>query len=233
MSHHHHNHEDGHLHIQQIPTLPSQSLYKKIELSGVSGLNFVNSNDELAKLFKSSETKYEVRPIFESDLDNQLVLKIPFSGNVKLYSIIIRSNGNADSCPKNVKLYKNNNQLDFNTISSVKPDHKFEHPLVGYQEDADYASSQNEQSLTVEDDSTFVEHHLPRTTFTNVNSLTIFFENNWSNDEDELLKIYSIEFRGEFTELNRAPVITLYESAANPADHKTELKELNANTRQL
>lgn len=40
------------------------------------------------------------------------------------------------------------------------------------------------------------------------------------NYGDDVTRILYIGLRGEFKELNRAPVVTLYESAANPADHK-------------
>ncbi|ODV95528.1 hypothetical protein PACTADRAFT_3226 [Pachysolen tannophilus NRRL Y-2460] len=234
--HHGHNHHD-HSHIPQIPTLPSQSLYTKIDLSRVSGLNLANRNDSLSGLFKNSETKYQIRPVFQTDLDNQLILNIPFTDNIKLYSIILRTNGNADHCPKNIKFFKNNDSIDFNNVNDIHSNHHCEHPLVGYFENVEYEASNDlvngRTQLEIREDSTFVEHHLPRHVFNNVNFLTIYFQNNWSNDDEEYLQLYSIEFRGEWSPLSKSHIITNYESAANPADHKNLLKQENKNYSEL
>ncbi|KAI5951792.1 hypothetical protein KGF54_004867 [Candida jiufengensis] len=65
---------------------------------------------------------------------------------------------------------------------------------------------------------TFVEHFLQRHKFTGVQQLTIYIQDIY-NDEDQC-QLHSIELRGEFIELNKDPIITIYESAAYPADHK-------------
>lgn len=50
-------------------------------------------------------------------------------------------------------------------------------------------------------------------------SITLFFEDNWSNGEEEETRISYIGFKGEFMRLNREPISFLYEAAANPQDH--------------
>jgi hypothetical protein len=56
-----------------------------------------------------------------------------------------------------------------------------------------------------------------------VRNLTLFFPENGSGDEDSVTTIRYIGLKGEWEEVKRDPIITIYELAANPADHpKTE-----------
>lgn len=50
-------------------------------------------------------------------------------------------------------------------------------------------------------------------------SITLFFEDNWSDGEKEVTKVGYIGLKGQFMALNREPVSFLYEAAANPGDH--------------
>jgi hypothetical protein len=50
-------------------------------------------------------------------------------------------------------------------------------------------------------------------------SITLFFEDNWSDGEEEETRIGYVGFKGQFMPLNREPVSFLYEAAANPKDH--------------
>jgi hypothetical protein len=52
--------------------------------------------------------------------------------------------------------------------------------------------------------------------FGSVRNLTIYFPNNFGNPTTQL---YYVGLRGEFTEISKDPVITLYEAAPNPTDH--------------
>ena len=52
-------------------------------------------------------------------------------------------------------------------------------------------------------------------------SITLFFEDNWSDGEEDVTRIGYLGFKGQFTPLNREPVSFLYEAAANPRDHAT------------
>ncbi|ODV85123.1 hypothetical protein CANARDRAFT_28424 [[Candida] arabinofermentans NRRL YB-2248] len=223
-SHDPHAHQHG---APPIPTNESQSLNSKISTAELSALNIENPLSELPKLFKSSSDKYKLTPCFKSDCDNQLIIRIPFEGSVKLYSITLRTSKIGNNCPKSVKLFKNESSIDFDNVNSKKPTFALEQPQVGIDDS---------EPLTInelKDDSTFVEHFLPRHQFGGITSLTIFFENNHTEDEDEILKLYSIDLRGEYKALNKDPVVVLYESAANPADHKNLLAAENGNLQNL
>lgn len=218
--HHHgghggHDHDDDHSHVAPIPTNESQSLRQYIDVYKLTGLNIAQPNDKLQKVFKEQESKFQVSDYIESDADAQFILNIPFTGNVKIYSIILRTGGEASNCPKTIKIFKNKTNLDFDNVNDSKPTFKIEHPQVGHL---------GEDEAEDTDESSFVEHYLPRNLFQSTTQLSLFIENNWEDDEDELTKIYYIEIRGAFTSpLSKDPIITLYESAANPADHKNLL----------
>ncbi|KAH3668348.1 hypothetical protein OGAPHI_002102 [Ogataea philodendri] len=219
----HHQHSHG---VAPIPTNESQSLNSDVLTTQVSALNIENSPQDLAKLFKTQTTKYQLIPEIRSDADNQFILHIPFQGSVKLYSIILRTARHPNHCPRTIKLYKNQPSLDFDSVGTTKATHEIEHPQIGVEFDDDLP-----EEFVAED--TFVEHYLPRRLLTGVTSLSIFFQNNWADDDDEVLKLYSVELRGEFTPLTKDPVVTLYESAANPADHKNMLSQETKNYQNL
>lgn len=213
--HDHGGHDDhsshGHSHVAPIPTNESQSLLSKIDTIHLSALNLANPQSDLSKLFRPVDEKFKLKPAIRTDADSQLILHIPFINSlVKLYSVILRTNGD-QYCPKTIKLFKNDTHIDFDNVDSKKAAFQLNHPHHGVM----YNDEELPEELINSDE--FVEHFLPRHTFTGVQHLTIFIEDAWG-DEDESVLHY-IELRGEFSELNRDPVIALYESAANPADH--------------
>lgn len=207
---HSHDHDDD-SHVPPIPTYTSQSLLSRIATTNLTGFNLANPQPDLAKLFKSNDNKYSVKPVIKSDCDEQLIINIPFNNSsIKLYSIILRTNGDI-YCPKNIKLYKNDTTIDFDNIQDKKPTYELVQPHSGvmYNEEDELP-----EFIEVDD---FIEHHLPRHKFTGVHQLTIFIDTIYGNEDQ--CRLHSIELRGEYIELNKDPVISLYESAANPADH--------------
>lgn len=211
----HHDHQHA---PPPIPTNPSHNLYHRIDTTQLTALNLANPKDELAQLFRAPDDKYKLKPVIKSDADAQLIINIPFTNSlVKLYLLIVRSNGQ-DHCPRHIKLYKNDKLIDFD--SSKKPEYVVEQPRLGvmYDDEDDMPASDNLD--------TFVEHFLPRHKFTGLQQLTLYIEDLWDEDTDESWLHY-IELRGEATDLTADPVITIYEAAANPADHKKVELEVN------
>lgn len=216
-----HEHHHGHLHTAPIPTNASQSLYAKIDLSKVTALNLANPPDELQKLFRTQDDRYKLKPVIRSDCDEQLILHIPFiNALVKLFSVILRSNGDK-YCPKTIKFWKNDTTVDFDNAAAKEPTLTVQHPLVGVNYNDDEVPDE------YENDAEFVEHYLPRHVFTGVQHLTVFIEDTHGDEEETHL--HYLELRGEFTELTKDPVVTLYELAANPADHKNLTVSESAN----
>ncbi|KAM0111423.1 hypothetical protein ACP6JB_002985 [Aspergillus fumigatus] len=138
-------------------------------------------------------------PELESDADEQLLMYIPFTGQVKLHSLLIYTAPTL-SAPKRLKLFKNRNDLDFATASDLTPTQTIEipQPVPG---------------------SDVFELPLSRAHWNATTSITLFFEDNWSSGEEDVTKVGYIGFKGQFMALNREPVSFLYEAAANPSDH--------------
>jgi hypothetical protein len=63
-----------------------------------------------------------------------------------------------------------------------------------------------------------------RALFGKVQSLTLFIEDNYG---DDVSRISYLGFKGDWMQLGRAPTNILYESAANPSDHKVKGTESN------
>lgn len=210
--HHNHNHDHDHSHVPPVPTSAAQLLNLKINLDHVVALNVQNPRHEWPKVFKTGNSRYEVKPVLKSDADEQLILHIPFlNGSVKLHSVILRTN--ALHCPKTIQMWKNSPQIDFDTVEDFKPHFSATQPHVGVGYD-----DEDEMPLVVETDADFVEHFVPRHVFSGVQHLTLFVKDAYDDDDES--HVHLVELRGEFTELSKDPVITVYEAAANPADHK-------------
>ncbi|GAA6063140.1 hypothetical protein JCM10212_001188 [Sporobolomyces blumeae] len=128
----------------------------------------------------------------ESDADEQLILRIPFTGSVKLRSILIKA-GPGGFTPDKMQVFANR-QLDFDEATSTEVT----------------------QSFDVAATNQVAEYVVRPAKFPSVTSLTLFFP---SNHGEDTTRISFVGFRGEYTPLKRDPIITVYEAQANPADH--------------
>jgi hypothetical protein len=126
-----------------------------------------------------------------------IVMTIPFTGQVRLHSIILRTSPSPSS-PKTLKVFANEDSLDFDTAAEKEPT----------------------QVLEISQTSEVQEIGVKRSKFGTTRSLTLFFEDNWSGGEEEETRISYLAFKGDFMKLNKEAVSVLYESAANPSDHK-------------
>jgi len=124
-----------------------------------------------------------------------------FTGQVKLHSILIRSS-NSSSAPKTLKIFINRDDLDFSTASDLTPTQEFE-----------LSQTSEIQDIGVK-----------RALFGKVQSLTLFFEDNYGED---ITAISYLGFKGDWMQLGRAPTNILYEAAANPADHAVKGTSMN------
>lgn len=122
-----------------------------------------------------------------------------FTGQVKVHSLLIYT-APSPSAPKTLKLFKNRDDLDFGTASDLKPTQTVEIP----------------QPVPGAD---VFELPLNRAHWNATTSITLFFEDNWSDGEEDVTKVGYIGFKGQFMALNREPISFLYEAAANPGDH--------------
>ena len=65
---------------------------------------------------------------------------------------------------------------------------------------------------------------MKRALFGKVQSLTLFVEDNYG---DEVSRVSYLGFKGDWMQLGRAPTNIIYESAANPNDHKVKGASVN------
>ncbi|KAI4285319.1 MAG: hypothetical protein L6R38_000743 [Xanthoria sp. 2 TBL-2021] len=190
---HHHSHGDSdHGHDDVEPALQTL-IWKQIDFESIRTLNESESDQGAKIVEKTWPQRLNPEPMLESDADEQLLMFVPFTGVLKLHSVLIRSSEDS-SAPKTLKLYLNRDDLDFSTASELQPT----------------------QNLELSQTSEIQDLPVKRTSFGNTYSLTLFFEDNFG---DDVTRIYWIGFKGEFMNLNREPVEVLYEKAANPKDH--------------
>lgn len=134
-----------------------------------------------------------------SDADEQLLVYVPFTGDVKLKSIrLLYEEG--ENRPTVMKAFKNREDIDFEAAEELK--------------------CVQEWDLVPCPDGDGLEYQTQITKFQGVRNLTLFFSENAGG---ETTKINYIALKGECKNVVRRTVITLAEFAANPADHKTEV----------
>lgn len=133
-------------------------------------------------------------------LCRQLIFFIPFTGNVKLKSIIVITD-NDESRPTVMKAYKNRDDVDFELAETLTP---------------------TQEWGLVEAGGDGLKYETRASQFQGLHSLTLFFPENAGGDTS---KITYIGLVGTCDLVVRRTVIKLAEFAANPADHKTEADE--------
>ncbi|KAI1130364.1 translation protein [Nemania abortiva] len=206
--HGHHNHE--HDHTDDITPALQHSLYQHIDFSQIVTLNEARRDSGKAIVQKTWAERQNRDPELESSIDEQLLMDVPFTGQVKLHSILIRAPQDS-SAPRTLRVFINQKDIDFNSIPS-KPTQEFE-----------LSQTSEIQELPVK-----------RAKFNNVQRLTLFIVDNFATnardsdvesseethyDDAEITRLNYIGFKGEWMQLGRAPTHILYEAAPNPNDH--------------
>ena len=196
---HDHSHDHGeHDHSDDITPALQNILYSQIDFSALRTLNEDSSNSGRAICQKTWAQRLEPEPELVSSADEQLLMLVPFAGQVRLHSILIRTS-DSDASPKTLKVFANfGEDMDFEPASEKQPIQTFE-----------IARTNEVQEIPVK-----------RVHFNSTRSLALFFEDNWSQGEEDETRITYLAFKGDFMKLNKEPVSVMYEAAANPADHK-------------
>ncbi|KAI1447564.1 PITH domain-containing protein [Annulohypoxylon stygium] len=200
--HDHHDHENDH--TDDITPALQYSLYQYINFDGISTLNEAHQDSGKAIVKKTWTERLETEPELESDADEQLLMTVPFTGQVKLHSILLRTSP-SDSAPRTFKLFINRDCLDFETAEELQPT----------------------QIIELSQTSDIQELPVKRALFSKVRHLSLFFEDNFGDDDEDTTRVSYIGFKGEWMQLGRAPSQILYEAAPNPNDHS--LKGTNVN----
>ncbi|RXW17834.1 hypothetical protein EST38_g8016 [Candolleomyces aberdarensis] len=189
-----HNHCDhhegcGHDHLGH-DLGPEDNLFSQIDRANVVALNGVQDG---ANVIKPWSERLDQTKFLESDADDQIILRIPFTGSIRLRSLLIKA-GPGDQTPSKIVLYANQPNLDFDEVNERTPSQEFELP----------------QSNEVG------EYPLKAVKFSNLSSVTLFIP---AAQGAEASKIYYVGFLGTWSKRNENPVITVYETQANLADH--------------
>ncbi|KAH8678085.1 DUF1000 domain protein [Xylariales sp. PMI_506] len=201
--HHHHDHE--HDHSDDITPALQHSLYQHIDFDGVNTMNEATAGSGCAIVKKTWAERLEMEPELESDADEQIIMNVPFTGQVKLHSILLRTSP-SDSAPRTLKVFINRADLDFDTAAELDPTQELE-----------LSQTSDVQELPVK-----------RRLFGNVQRLTLFFEDNFGDGDEDVTRLSYLGFKGEWTQRGRAPSQILYEAAANPSDHAVKGTNVNA-----
>ncbi|KAL2170525.1 hypothetical protein VTG60DRAFT_4811 [Thermothelomyces hinnuleus] len=216
MSHHchdEHSHSHGgdgghdhgeHDHSDDITPALQFSLYQHIDFDGITALNEAEYGSAKAIVKKTWAERLSAEPELASDVDEQLLVNVPFTGQVKLHSILIRTS-DSDSAPKTLKVIINRDDVDFGVAEETSGTQEFELSRTG-----------EVQELPVR-----------RARFNAVRRLTLFFPDNFGDGEEDVTRISYLGFKGEWMQLGRAPANILYEAAANPGDHKIKGTSVN------
>jgi len=175
------------------------SLFQRIDFNNLTCLNEAEE-DSAKKIFKPYERRLEKDDFVESDADEELLINIPFTGDVKLKGLIIIG-GEEETHPSSVRLFKNRPNMTFDD-AGAPPDQEF--------------------SLVRDSDGT-VEYKTKIVKFSSVHHLTLHFPANFG---DDVTKIYYIGLCGEWTKSDRVGVVhAVYEARAMMEDHKQDVKD--------
>jgi len=185
---------DGHSHDasdKPVESTPS-SLHGQIDFPNVVALNSTNATPGRVVFKQHSEREDELVYV-ESDADDQIIFRVPFTASVKLKSIMIKT-GPGEHTAERVLLFPNDDNLDFSDVQDKKPAQELECPQVREA----------------------VEYPVKAAKFSSCRSISIFFPSAVAGDTT---RIYYIGFYGEWQPLQDKPVIAVYESKPQLADH--------------
>ncbi|CAG0886468.1 unnamed protein product [Darwinula stevensoni] len=186
---------DGESHTKNIDLGFKYSLYMRIDKENVECLN-ESVEGAGKKIFKAWEERKDNSKYVESDVDEELLFNIPFTGNVKLKGFIVRG-GMENTHPSIVRLFKDKPNMTFDD-TSAKADQEIE---------------------LVQDNEGTVEYPTKVVHFSSIHHLSLHFPKNFGASKSV---IYYIGLSGEWTPAHRHGVtICTYEAVPSISDHKT------------
>ncbi|PPQ72599.1 hypothetical protein CVT24_005121 [Panaeolus cyanescens] len=177
----------------QLAGTDLSNLFGVIDRDNVHGLNLTVPEDakEIIKPWNEREddTKY-----LESGVDDQLILHVPFTQNVRVKSIILKV-GRGEVAPRQLKIFANRPTIvDFSEAETLKP---------------------NLNISLLEGETTVVEYPMRVAAFASVHSLSLFFGDSVGG---ELSRLYYVGFKGDMRFVKREANSLLEVPAPNAAD---------------
>ncbi|KAK5009526.1 PITH domain-containing protein [Cryomyces antarcticus] len=193
--HDHHHGGDGHDHSNDITPADQTRLYEQVDFDKIITLNEEEPQSGKAITKKTWAERLDSEPELASDADEQLLMHIPFTGQVQLHSISIRTSPSS-SAPRTLHVYVNPKEtFSWDDVSDSTPTQRF-----------DLSQTSEVQELLVN-----------RPKYSTTRNLALFYKDNFG---DDVTRLSYVGFKGKHMSLNREAISFLYEAAANPADHK-------------
>eukprot|EP00923_Selenidium_pygospionis_P000457 GHVN01000806.1.p4 GENE.GHVN01000806.1~~GHVN01000806.1.p4 ORF type:complete len:205 (-),score=36.50 GHVN01000806.1:371-985(-) len=174
----------------------SEFLLPYIEKEAIRGMNeqIQGSAKTIFKVYEDRLTDHHCSSVED---DTELIIHIPFSSPCKISSMHLIG-GEGGRCPKDVKLFSNTPDLDFEGAQSSKPVQSVE---------------------LLEDYCGAIEYPLKVTQLQNVTTLTLYFNDTHGSSPNQL---FYVGLRGEGSSFKREAVVTVYESQAQRSDHQVK-----------
>ncbi|TCD63111.1 hypothetical protein EIP91_005983 [Steccherinum ochraceum] len=169
------------------------NLYGFIDRQNVHGLNLTVPEDARA-IVKPWEERDDTTKMAESGVDDQVIIHVPFSKNVRVKSVLLKL-GRGEVTPRHLRIYANHtNIVDFSDAEELIP---------------------NLNISLLEGEVGVMEYPLRAAAFVNVHSLSLFFSDSVGGDS---IRLYYLGFRGDSKSIKREADSKLDIPAANAAD---------------
>ncbi|KAI1784898.1 hypothetical protein LXA43DRAFT_1186179 [Ganoderma leucocontextum] len=198
-----HDESDDHDHDHGLPEDVGyrDNLFSRIDRANVVALN-AEEPGKGPEVIKPWDQRLDEDSYLESDADDQMIIRIPFTGAVKLRALLLKT-GPGEQTAAKLSLFPNMEHLDFSDLEDKKP----------------------VQEFTIPQGRDVGEYHVMPAKFPNVTSMTLFFP---ASQGADTTRIYYVGFLGQWSERKFEPVLTVYESKPNLADHG-KIQGLNEN----
>jgi hypothetical protein len=174
------------------------------------------------KIFKPYDKKQDKTESLVSDADQELILKIPFTGVVKLKSFCLIGGPEGES-PSKVKLSPSFNVVAFTQLVGLRI-HRFVN-----RDDIDFSNAEELKPIQIielaENLLGEIEWPLQVYNFNNVSTLVMYFTENYGADKS---RIYYLGLKGEFSQVKREAVVANYE--LRPAAAKNDPTQIKFNS---
>lgn len=171
----------------------ANSLYGVIDKDNVHGLNLTVPEDAKT-VIKAWDEREDTSKYADSNVDDQVVIHVPFSQNVRLKSVLLKL-GRGESAPRHLRIYANHTHIvDFADAEQTKPQLNI---------------SLLEGAVEVS------EYPLRSAAFANIHTLSLFFSEAVGG---EMTRIYYIGFKGDTRTPRKDTSTKLEVPAANAAD---------------
>ncbi|KAJ3747379.1 galactose-binding domain-like protein [Lentinula detonsa] len=169
------------------------NLWRCIDRDNVHGLNLADP-DAAKETIKPWDQREDIEKFAESNVDDQVIIHVPFSQNVRLRSVLFKL-GRGEVAPAHLRIYANHpNIVDFSEAETTKAQ-------------LDISLLQGEPGV--------VEYPLRVAAFASINSVSLFFSESVGGD---VSRIYYIGFKGDIRELKKDKDSHMDVPAANAAD---------------